>query len=369
MPLLSAAARKRLPLLALAMLALLAALWGGLVRLGWAGPLLQPQLPMAHGPLMIGGFLGTLVSLERAVALDRLWGYAVPLAAGLGGLLLVTGYSEMMGALLLTLGSAGLVAIFSVFLRMQNERFAQVMALGAAAWLAGNLIWLGGAPVPAVVPWWMGFLVLTIAGERLELSRLVMHAPAVQRQFLWLTGVFIGGLVAVSLWPALGTRLIGIALIGLALWLGRHDVARRTIRMQGLTRYIAACLLSGYAWLGIGGGLYLLYGPVTAGPAYDATLHAVFVGFVFAMIFGHAPIIFPSVLGLPIHYRPVFYAPLALLHASLALRLAGDVAGSLPLRRWGGLLNAAAIVLFLVSMGASMVSKPAAISAASPHEP
>jgi len=37
--------------MALSMFALLAALWGGLARLGWRLPLLRPTLPLAHGPL------------------------------------------------------------------------------------------------------------------------------------------------------------------------------------------------------------------------------------------------------------------------------------------------------------------------------
>ena len=44
---------------------------------------------------------------------------------------------------------------------------------------------------------------------------------------------------------------------------------------------------------------------------------------------------FPAVLGVPPFYRPVLYAPLALLHASLALRIVADVAGYMALRRWG----------------------------------
>lgn len=59
--------RIRFPLMGLGMLALLAALWAGLVRLGWGLPPLRPTLPIAHGPLMVSGFLGTLISLERAV--------------------------------------------------------------------------------------------------------------------------------------------------------------------------------------------------------------------------------------------------------------------------------------------------------------
>ena len=80
----------RLPLMVMGMVALLAGMWAGLVRLGWGWPPLQPALPIAHGPLMISGFLGTVIGLERAVALSaispgRLWTYCVPLLAGLGG--------------------------------------------------------------------------------------------------------------------------------------------------------------------------------------------------------------------------------------------------------------------------------------------
>jgi hypothetical protein len=116
-----------------------------------------------------------------------------------------------------------------------------------------------------------------------------------------------------------------------------------------LPRFIAACLLSGYVWLAIGGVLVLRFGALVAGPRYDAVLHAIFLGFVFAMIFGHAPIIFPAVLGSPISFRPAFYAHLSLLHFSLALRLAGDLAGWLTARQWGGLLNALVLLLFLAN--------------------
>lgn len=83
-------------------------------------------------------------------------------------------------------------------------------------------------------------------------------------------------------------------------------------------------------WLGIGGGLSLVFGAQVAGPRYDAVLHVVFVGFVISMIFGHAPIIFPAILGVPINFQPAFYIHLVLLHASLALRVMCRVA---PLSR------------------------------------
>jgi hypothetical protein len=129
-------------------------------------------------------------------------------------------------------------------------------------------------------------------------------------------------------------------------WLLAHDVARRTIRQTGLTRFIAACLLPGYVWLMFAGGLWL-FGNFSAGRVYDAALHSVLLGFVFSMIFGHAPIILPAVLNLPITFHASFYAHLALLHASLVLRIIGDLAADPSLRMWAGLLNAIAILLFL----------------------
>jgi len=69
------------------------------------------------------------------------------------------------------------------------------MTGGAVAWLGSNLLWLGGWPVHALVPWWIGFLVLTIAGERLELSRMLFHAPWTKTLFLALVALLHGALL------------------------------------------------------------------------------------------------------------------------------------------------------------------------------
>jgi hypothetical protein len=65
------------------------------------------------------------------------------------------------------------------------------------------------------------------------------------------------------------------------------------------------------------------------------------------MIFGHAPIIFPALLGRSVVYAPVFYAPLLVLHAALLVRIVGDLLGERALHMWGGLFNVIAIPLFL----------------------
>lgn len=338
----------------LAALALLAGLWAGLLRLGWQLPPVSLRLPAQHGPLMVSGFLGTLISLERAVALSqnqngrRIY-YLAPLLAGLGAVTLFFDLPTAVPRGLSTLGAFGLVFIFVVIYRLQPTTDHLVMGVGALLWLVGNGLWLVGRPVYQVVPWWAGFLVLTIAGERLELARVLLHKKSTRQTFVGVTAIFLVGLLLSLLTFDAGVRLAGLGLVALGLWLLRFDIARRTIRQKGLTRYIAACLLPGYVWLIIGGALWLIYGgQYAAGPIYDALLHTIFLGFVFSMIFGHAPVIVPAVLGIQVPYTPIFYVHLVLLHVSLVMRVVGDLLLWLPLRRWGGLLNEVAVLLFLL---------------------
>ena len=350
--------RTPLPLLALGFLALLAAMWAGLIRMGWNLPILQPTLPMNHGPLMISGFLGTVISIERAVALSALpsttrskykWAFAGSLLTGLGAASLIVGIPGLVGPLLLTLGSLSLVLVFVVILRIHAASYTLTMAGGALLWLVGNGLWLLNWPIYSVVGWWSGFLILTIAGERLELNRVRRLSPAVQVVFLSAIGLLLTGLMVLLLNFDVGVRLAGGGMLAIALWLLRYDLARYTLKKSGLSRFIAICLLTGYVWLGIGGGLAMGYGGVSAGFHYDAIQHTIFVGFVISMIFGHAPIIFPAIIGKPMPFQPIFYSHLALLHLSLFLRIAGDLTPWLPGRQWGGLFNVVALLLFLAN--------------------
>jgi hypothetical protein len=334
-----------LPLIFLAILALLFALWAGLLRMGWNWPTFG-NLAHAHGPLMVSGFLGVLIPLERAVAIRQKWMFGVPLIAGLGWVSLF--FAPSLGAVLLTLGSLGTLAILGVMVRREPHIHTITMAFGALAWLVGNILWMAGWPIFQLVFWWIAFLVLTIGGERLELSRVLRPTPGQIRLFGLLAAALLAGAILATFELDPGSRLSGFALLGLSLWFLRFDLASRNIRHPGqLTRYIAICLFGGFIWLGISGGLFLYYGALYAGPLYDAALHAVFVGFVIAMIFGHAPIIFPAILGAQIKFYPAFYGHLILLHGSLLLRLAGDLSSQIEARKWGGLLNGVAILLFL----------------------
>jgi len=340
----------RVPVLAAAMASMAAGAWLGLVRIGWNVPLPWPDRLVAHGPLMVCGFLGTLIALERAVALRSNAALIVPALAATAATAIAVS-SSAVGPLLVTAASAGLLAMFAVFWRREPSLFVAVMAGGAAMFAAGNALWLGGAPIFRIVWWWAAFLVLTIAGERLELNRVLRPGVMVRALFVASTGATAAGVALSSVRPDSGVRLAGVGLVALAAWLARFDVARRTIRQGGLTRYMAASLLAGYGWLAFGGAIAALTAAAASSLLYDAALHAIFLGFVMSMVFAHAPVIFPAVLGRPLPYRPAFYAHVVVLHASVILRVVGDLVDILGRWRvWGGLLNAVALAIFVANM-------------------
>jgi hypothetical protein len=346
---------RRAPLLAAALLTMAWSVWLGLARLGWPVPVPSGAHTLLHGPLLISGFFGTLITLERAVALGAWPAYAGPVLSVAGSALLLAGLTGP-GALAATGASAVLVVASLLIYARERSLYALVMWGGAAAWLAGNIQWLAGGAVHQVVYWWTGFLVLTIAGERLELNRMLRPAGGVRAWFVASILLLGAGLVTTSFELDAGVRVTGAGMMLLAAWLLRHDLARRTVHMQGVTRFMAVCLLTGYVWLGAGGLMAAWFGYLPAGPRYDALLHAVLLGFVMAMVFAHAPVIFPAILGVRLPYHPSFYGHLALLHGSLVLRVVGDlVAGAHALRGWGGLLNAVALLLFVGNTAWSIV--------------
>ena len=343
----------RIPLLVLAFVGLFVGAGAGLARQGWSMPAVSVAAAALHGPLMICGFFGTVIALERAVAIGRAWAYLGPLLAGLGGACAVVGAVSIAAGFFLA-GSLVLLAASVDVLRRQTALFTFTLAVGAACWSVGNGLWLAGWAVQEIVPWWLTFLILTIAGERLELSRFLPPSPAATRVFGLLLVVIVAGLLSAR--TAWGPQVFAAGVLALAAWLLKQDIARRTVRGRGLTRFIAVCLLSGYVWLALGSAVMLAARGLAPGTAsYDAALHAIALGFVFSMVLGHAPIIFPAVLRVAVPYHPTFYVPLVLLHGSLALRLAGDATGQFDWARTGGMLNALALAAFIVGTLSAVV--------------
>ena len=355
--------QRRLLLIFLAGISLLTGLWAGLARMGWLLPVPNSLFVLIHGPLMVVGFLGTLIGLERAVALKLWWAYLIPICAGLSTLAALLGAPVQIGASLAVLASIVLIAVFiTLYYQYPSEHFI-IMALSGLVWFVGNALWLMEAAVFAFVPWWVGFLVLMIAGERLELSRLRQPRPLIRFAFHASVATIVIGF-GYSFFDFLtALRLVGIGLLVLALWLLRYDLVWQSARQAGLPRFMAICLITGYIWLAAGGILWICFAQFfSAGPRYDAMLHTIFLGFVFSMIFAHAPIILPTITGMALPFQNIFYLHAGLLHLSLLLRIAGDLGLSLSLQQWGGLVNALAVLWFLINNIRAVKAGTAALS-------
>lgn len=169
-------------LLILAAAGLLTGLYSGLLRLGLLTSGNPPVSPIAHGPLMINGFLGTLIGLEHAAALEHKWAYAAPVFMETSTILLLLGL-PIPSNWALIIGSVGLTAVISYLYYLQPKIYHLIMALGAASLLVGNVLFVAKLPIYELVAWWAAFPMLTIFGERLELNR-IMRPPNKHNKFL-----------------------------------------------------------------------------------------------------------------------------------------------------------------------------------------
>jgi hypothetical protein len=334
--------------LAIGAVAFATGLLTGFARIGIPAPESILTLADLHGALMISGFLGTLISLERAVAFGRWWGYGTPAISALGAIALLAG--AISTAALCFLLAGAIMAAASCQLLIRHPALPLfLLCVASLSWVVGTFVWLDGQPMDQVVGWWLTFLVLTIVAERLELSRLVSPPKVSVALLCALVTLLILGAVRGEYGHA-SAPLTGLGLIGCAVWLLRYDVARRTVRMGGSARFAAVCMLAGHFWLGVTGLLLLIVPPATAAFSYDAIVHTLAIGFVLSMVFGHAPIILPAVTGLRVVYSSFAYLPLALLHISLTLRVCSDLFEWTGLRAASGLLTAVAVIGYAVTL-------------------
>lgn len=337
--------RFRLPFIILAMANLLVGLWSGLIRIGWPMPL--SQVTMHHGAIMVGGFFTTLIALEKVIPLKMKLALAVPLISALTLVMIFDGYYRV-GLFFLVAGSVGLLIVQCWYLfKYPEDRSALLMVAGAACLMIANVLLFQKQFYPLSFPWWMGFLLFTIIGERLELSRFLPVTRNARSLLYFSLGLFTTGLVLP--FHGVGKYLFGVALIFIAVWLLKHDVIRIGIRKDGLTRYNAVALLLGNLCLMSEGFLLLLLPETMAG--YDALVHTFFIGFGFTMVFAHGPIILPAVLGINRKpFSPILYIWLLLLQSSLVLRVFTDLSSEISGRPYTGLLTTFSIVGYFLTI-------------------
>lgn len=302
----------------------------------------------SHGPLMVNGFLGTVIGVKKAVDLRNDWTFLSPLLTLAGGLMLISGVSSQVPKLHFVFGSAWLCAITAIAFFRQRSIARLLLLDGCALWSCGNVLWLLGWPIHRLVPWWIGFLLCTIVSKCVSRSRSVGFTLWQRWLAFFATLVFSVGVVAsapLQLWgeqtAALGMIALAVCvLLGTATGIDRHQV---------LPRFTAACSASGSGWLALAGTGLLIHTPLPAyGRVYDAILHAFFLGFVGPMIVTEILIISMSLATGPLRSCRSYYLVLLLFHATLAGRIAGDLRPSDKLNGWCGTVNALLIALFVL---------------------
>jgi hypothetical protein len=291
---------------------MLAGLNAALVAVGVWAPAPADHLPSVHGMVMVLGFMGTLIALERAQALRQTWAYLAPALLGLrrprAGR-----RSPPAGQLLLVEGCLAFALVYLALWRRAPLPLVAVQVLSTVlprCWPPA--LWLS-VDVPRSAPA-AAFLVLTIAAERAELAQLSLGAAPCPGSSGWRPCAGAGRVRHPAV-AGSGARS--------SAWRARHRrlaAARRRRAPHGSHRR-AAPLQRGRP-----AGRLRLAGRRRAGlarrrvpggdAAYDVVIHAVFLGFGVSMIMAHAPIIFPAVLGRPLPYRPAMWLPLGLLHAA-----------------------------------------------------
>lgn len=321
----------------------------------------------AHGALVVFGFFGMLVSLERGVVVRRGWVSIGPLCALAGSVLVLAGApnrwaaAAWVGAAVLTLliilaiGRAG-----SAGPTIAHEQ----MLGGCIAWVAGATLWGADASLAIVVPFLTAFLLLTIVGERTQLGKLA-HLVSTRRVARSLLALLAVALVVMLVDVDLGSRCTGAVLVAYGVWLLRVD-ARSRLRRPGLMRYLRLTVIGGLVWLVVAGLLLLQQGALASAPGSDAAIHAFFMGFVMSMVFAHAPMVFPAITRIRVPYYRAFAVPVVLMHLTLVVRIVGDLSSHADIARIGAIGTTVSIALFLLAVASSALAALAGYAPARP---
>lgn len=357
--------RSRMVLLIGAGLAALLGLVAALIRADLIHPSDRVPLADLHGGLMVYGFLGAAIGLERAVAYRSggskkpSWGFLAPALGLLGSLLCLLSLTvsiraaapawvrvELFGGIPWTLSMLILTAMYLAIWHRQPSAEVLIQVLGSLVGLVGAFGWVAGLDASVLAPTWLFFLVLTIVGERVELARAVFSDIRLESGILGLSLLTVLVLPVQAMAPSVGYPLLGLSLSLLLLVMASHDVAKGTFRHGGLPGFMGTCMLSAYAW-GLLAALIWMAAPVDSGTYWgDMALHALAVGFIVTMVIAHVCMIVPSVIRRPLPFHPLLWGAWALMQVGLLIRLLGAIRLYTPLWKAGNLLN----VLGILSM-------------------
>jgi len=290
----------------------------GLGRMGWRIPL--PEAFAHHGAIMVGGFLGSLIALEKVIPLKKFGLFIGPLLSATSVIVIIAGNFQY-AVIMIIAASLLLQIVYGYYLEKQYSLYLLLALIGAMCWFFGNLLLLWKQFYAMVLPWWMGFLLFTIVSERMELSKFLPVTRRSRISLVSFLGLFLLGIILP--FHGIGIYIAGLSLVLISIWLMRHDVVRLIVKLNGLAKFTGIALLCGYVALLLEGIFLITLRDVAFG--YDVIVHTFFLGFIFSMIFAHGPIILPGVLGLTVKpYHPLFYFPLVILYGSLFIRILAD---------------------------------------------
>lgn len=217
-------------ILPLVLLSLLAAIWGGWIRIGWGLP--ADEATAHHGALMVCSFLSTVIFLERAVTFKSRWVLALPLLNGLSSVWFCLHFPFVAQAFLLV-ASLGFCAMCLYFIYKYGELYYYLFFAAAFCLTTGNGLLLQTHFYATAVPWWMGFFLFTIVAERLELSRFLPLMNWQRSLLLFcLLVAFVGLLIPFHLY---GNVTFAAGLMFTSAWLLRFDMAMKSIKKRDST--------------------------------------------------------------------------------------------------------------------------------------
>lgn len=348
--------------------AVIAVITGTLTALNRAGlpALNQPHdLVAAHGALMVFGFLGTAITLERGVAYHTggsdspRWGFVAPLLSGLAVVsLFAMGFLPALPphwtAIPGTLWAASMATLVGVYVgiwQWQNSPTLLLQMLGALSGFVSMILWALGWNATVLAPSWMVLLVLTIVGERLELARVSFRGRYVTGTVM-VCGVLalVGGFLVLVVRPV-GYVLLGLSFTVMLSVMAFNDIARRTWRLPGFTGFMGWAMLMGYFW-GILGSLAWLFVPQTNlhAPLSTFALDCFDLGLVMSMVIAHVFLIIPAVVERPLAWPKAMWAPLVVLQIGLVFGLVGGLRASSVLSKAASLMEIAALLLMVITM-------------------
>ncbi|MFW9855312.1 MAG: hypothetical protein ACFFFG_09625 [Candidatus Thorarchaeota archaeon] len=339
----------RYPALFLAMLSAVTGILIGVLRLGFPSIPLPPYLTVsvfvAHPEIIILGFFNLVIYLERWEARGSIehpgrWTsefLIVPpgLSAACFLLNLLPLWINGQNSILWYLGWFWTLIGLFFMIWAQSWVFRTIpQSRGSSSFLILASFLLGGMALLLILNWNLHrlylylvlYLVLIVLGERLDLGSVpnivfrVVVGGGIVLPFVAFGDLIFASTLMFQVFLGMMTLILVFLIV--------FDTGLTSIQGSTWIRNYQRWILRGaYSWLGFGLlllGAYSVSLPLVG--IYDSALHSITIGFILSMVIGHAPLIFPGLIGkAPIQkLRGGLIWPV-LLWGALILRIIGNL--------------------------------------------